>query len=98
MPFNIIFSPEALDHLQGVSARNRRIVVAQIAVQLASEPSRPSRNRKRLRPNLLATWELRVGDQRVFYDVDSENLRVDVIAVGVKQRSRLLIGGEEFEL
>jgi hypothetical protein len=48
-----------------------------------------------------APWELRCGPNncfRVFYDVDSESQVVWVLAVGVKDRSRLLIGGEEYEL
>ncbi len=47
-----------------------------------------------------ASWELRCGPDnrfRVFYDVDSASQAVQVLAVGVKDRSRLLIGGEEYE-
>ena len=47
-----------------------------------------------------ASWELRCGPGnrfRVFYDVDSASQEVRVLAVGVKDRSRLLIGGEEYE-
>ncbi len=45
------------------------------------------------------SWELRCGPDnrfRVFYDVDSELREVQVLAVGVKDRNRLLIGGEEY--
>ena len=34
---------------------------------------------------------------RVFYDVDAAAQAVQVLAIGVKDRSRLLIGGEEYE-
>lgn len=47
-----------------------------------------------------ASWELRCGPDnrfRVFYDVDAETHTVEVLALGVKERSRLLIGGEEYE-
>jgi hypothetical protein len=47
-----------------------------------------------------ASWELRCGPDnrfRVFYDVDSTTHEVQVLAVGVKDRNRLLIGGEEYE-
>jgi hypothetical protein len=48
-----------------------------------------------------ASWELRCGPDnrfRVFYDVDSAAHEVQVLAVGVKDRSQLLIGGGEYEL
>jgi mRNA-degrading endonuclease RelE of RelBE toxin-antitoxin system len=43
----------------------------------------------------LADWELRIGRYRVFYDVDVANRVVRILAVGVKERNRLLIGGQE---
>jgi len=48
-----------------------------------------------MRPNPLAAWELRIGTLRVYYDVlmDTE-ATVLVVAVGVKDRSTLRIGGE----
>ncbi len=48
-----------------------------------------------MRPNPLATWELRVGNLRVYYDVltDPEDT-VLIVAVGIKVRSTLRIGGE----
>jgi hypothetical protein len=60
-----------------------------------------TRNRKPLkRPTAFgADWELRLGPDnrfRVFYQVDREGHGVRVLAVGVKDRNRLLIGGEEF--
>jgi hypothetical protein len=48
-----------------------------------------------------ASWELRCGPDnrfRIFYDVDLASQKVHVLAVGVKDRSRLLMGGEEYEL
>jgi mRNA-degrading endonuclease RelE of RelBE toxin-antitoxin system len=57
-----------------------------------------TRNRKRLHPNDLAEWELRVGKFRVFYDVDETELRVKVEAVGYKRGSVLIVHGQEYEL
>ena len=52
-----------------------------------------------MRPNPIAPWELRIGDLRVYYDVeDDPDSRVIVLAVGVKERNRLRIGGEEIKL
>ena len=57
-----------------------------------------TRNRKLLRPNPIARWELRVGDFRVFYEVDLEDGTVEVLAVGIKTHDVLNIGGEQVEL
>ena len=48
-----------------------------------------------------ATWALRFGCGncfRVFYEVDHIERVVGILAIGIKERERLLIGGEEFEL
>jgi mRNA-degrading endonuclease RelE of RelBE toxin-antitoxin system len=63
-----------------------------------SQATEPSRNRKRLRPNRLAEWELRIGDFRVFYDVDRDVSLVKIEAIGHKAGSVLFVHGEEYEL
>jgi len=56
------------------------------------------RNRKLLRPNPLAPWELRVGDLRVFYDVETQEKEVRVLAVGQRKGNSVWIDGEEVQL
>lgn len=52
-----------------------------------------------MRPNPLAPWELRIGDLRVYYDVEEgPEPKVLIRAVGIKERNRVRIGGKEFEL
>ena len=54
---------------------------------------------KPLRPNPVAPWELRIGRLRVYFDVEQEPRHVvRVQAVGIKDGSRVWIGGEEVEL
>ena len=65
---------------------------------LSHEPTTETRNRKRLRPNELAEWELRVGAFRVFFDVLADDEIVKVVAIGRKQGNDLFIHGEEYEL
>jgi mRNA-degrading endonuclease RelE of RelBE toxin-antitoxin system len=65
---------------------------------LKYEPDRETRNNKRLRPNRLAEWELRVDRFRVFYDIDGEERAVKIEAVGHKRGNSLYLRGEEFEL
>ena len=63
------------------------------------EPLKETRNRKPLRPNPVAPWELRVGELRVFYEVsEGPPALVQVLAVGIKVRETLLIGGQEIKL
>jgi hypothetical protein len=71
--------------------------------QLTHTPTVETRNRKPLdQPAPFgASWELRCGPDnrfRVFYEVDAEANEVQVLAVGIKERNRLLIGEEEYEL
>ena len=54
-----------------------------------------TKNRKRMRPNPLATWELRVGKLRAYYDVlTNPEATVLIVAVGIKDRNTVQIGGE----
>jgi mRNA-degrading endonuclease RelE of RelBE toxin-antitoxin system len=67
--------------------------------QLGHQPTLPTRNRKLLRANAVAPWELRVGDIRVYFDVEERPEAIVIVrAVGVKIRERVLIGGVEVDL
>jgi len=61
-----------------------------------------TRNRKRMRPILLATWELRIGELRGYYGIleapEDPVPIVTIVAIGVKDRERVLIGGKEIML
>jgi len=84
--------------LATLSKRQQVIVLNSVREQLETEPTLRTRNRKPLRPNRLAGWELRIGNLRVFYDVDETEVFVDVKAIGVKIRNDVFIAGEVFEL
>jgi hypothetical protein len=43
-------------------------------------------------------WELRVGDFRVFYDINHDDQRVVIVAMGKKTHNRLKIAGEEIQI
>lgn len=103
MRHEIVYTPSAIEQLRGLPARRRREVLDAVDEQLANEPAQATRHRKPMRPNSLAAWELRVGDLRVFYDIEpageGESVpRVVVLAVGEKVGNRFRIGGEEVEL
>ena len=98
MAFEIRFSPEVREHLKSLSPREQVTVLDEIAEQLEHEPDTPARNRKRLRPNPLAPWELRVGDFRVLYEIDQAERRVNILLVGRKIREKLLVAGKEVKI
>ncbi|MBI4560062.1 MAG: type II toxin-antitoxin system RelE/ParE family toxin [Candidatus Hydrogenedentes bacterium] len=82
-----------------LTARDRSIIFDEIAEQLSYQPLVEMKNRKPLRPNPIAPWELRIGKLRVFYEVVSGQPNVvRILAVGKKERNRLLIGGQEIDL
>ncbi len=58
----------------------------------------PASNRKQLRANPLATWELRVQQFRVLYNVDHEIVTILVVAIAVKEGNKFIIEGEEYPL
>ncbi len=67
------------------------------------EPDAETRNRKPLERQLEfeASWELRFGPEnrfRVFYAVNHERHEVEILAIGIKERNRLWIAGEEIKL
>src|SRR4029077_10387266 len=101
--FTLSFAPQAIEHLDRIESKYHGLLRRTIKEQLTRTPSRETRNRKPLdQPAPFhASWELRCGPDnrfRVFYDVDSASQVVQVLAVSVKDRSRLFIGGEEYEL
>ena len=99
MAYRIEYSPDAEDHLRALRAREQRIVVDAVDRQLVHQPTRETKNRRPMRPNPLATWELRVGNLRVYYDVeDTPEAVVFVRAVGIKLRRQVRFGKEVIDL
>ena len=99
MPYRIEYSPDAEDHLRTLTPRQQRIVLDTAEKQLIHQPTVETRNRKPMRPHPLAPWELRIGNLRVYYDVEEEPEPVVLIrAVSIKQRNRVRIGREEIQL
>ena len=99
MVYLIQYAPEAEEHLRALTARQQRIVLDTVDRQLLNQPTVETRNRKPMRPNPIAPWELRIGDLRVYYEVSDEYAAtVTVLAIGIKERSRVKIGGEVIKL
>ncbi|MFB2975570.1 type II toxin-antitoxin system RelE/ParE family toxin [Microseira sp. BLCC-F43] len=101
--YDIEYTDEALIDLEYFRKAERRLIVDEIDLQLTYEPTVATNNRKRLRPNQVAEWELRIGRYRVFYDVISEESPeivrvVKIEVVGFKEHNKLYVRGKEFNL
>lgn len=98
MPYSVEYDPEAARHLRAFEKRVQVMVADAITKHLRHNPLLPTRNRKQLRPNWLATWELRVGDVRVYYDVPASQTRVRIVAIGRKIGNQVLIENKVVQL
>jgi mRNA-degrading endonuclease RelE of RelBE toxin-antitoxin system len=98
MRFALEFTDSALEDLGFFRKYEQNIILDEIDVQLIQEPAKESRRRKPMEPNELADWELRIGDYRVFYDIDTEEATVKIKAIGWKEHNRLFLRGEEYSL
>jgi mRNA-degrading endonuclease RelE of RelBE toxin-antitoxin system len=96
--FEIAFTSSAIEDLRFFKKNEQQLILERVEAQLLTEPNIETRNRKILRSNELAEWELRIEKFRVFYDTDTENSIVIIKAIGYKEHNTLFIGGEEFKL
>jgi mRNA-degrading endonuclease RelE of RelBE toxin-antitoxin system len=85
--FTIRYAAGVVDDLAAIRAFDRRQLLDEIERQLSHEPTQATRRRKLLRgltppwEHTPPVWELRVGQYRVFYDVDEASSQVMVRAV-----------------
>ena len=68
MKYRIEYSPDVEGHLRALTKRQQMILLETVERQLQYQPNVETRNRKPMRPNPLAPWELRIGTLRVYYD------------------------------
>jgi mRNA interferase RelE/StbE len=97
MRFQVRLTPSAEEDLRHFRVHEQRIIVDAISNYLSVDANITSRRRKKLRPNPLAPWELRVGIYRVFYEIEGKSV-VKVVAIGCKEHNSLLIRGRIVEL
>lgn len=94
----IQWSDTAIDHFRGFRKYDQQRLMTAIDVHLLHQPTLETSKRVRLFPNELAEWELRIGELRVFYDVDEKAQTVQIEAIGYKEGNRLYVNGEEYKL
>ncbi|BBO16246.1 conserved hypothetical protein [Candidatus Brocadia pituitae] len=61
MKYEIEYIPEAIDDLKLLRKYEQQSIFGRIDEQLLYEPTLETRNRKKLRPNNVAEYELRIG-------------------------------------
>ncbi|MBM3134641.1 MAG: type II toxin-antitoxin system RelE/ParE family toxin [Chloroflexi bacterium] len=85
--YEIKYAESVAADLANLPAHERARILDSIEEQLKYEPTRRTRNRKILVglvppwEHVKPIWELRVGEYRVFYDVDEEASAVTIRAV-----------------
>ena len=94
MAFKITITEDADRQFRALPARDQRTLEAALLARLQQQPTTPTKAIKRLRPNPLAEFELRVGNLRALYNVEGEE--VVVLIVGRKAGNKLIVEGEEF--
>ncbi|MBP8294142.1 MAG: type II toxin-antitoxin system RelE/ParE family toxin [Caldilineaceae bacterium] len=94
MAYTIKYSVGVTDDLRAVPAYRRRELLDRIDTELIYTPQQVTRNKKML-PGLIPpwehmppVWELRIGEIRVFYDIDDEAQIVSVRAIRRKPAHR----------
>jgi len=101
--FLSIYAPIIKSHLKTIEHKYHSLIRTTIENELQVEPDVEMRNRKPLKRPVTfeAEWELRFGPDnrfRVFYEMNIESHEVYILAIGVKEGNRLLIGEKEVKL
>src|SRR5437762_774904 len=85
--YKIAYSSSVAKDLKSIGIPKRSLILDEIETQLTREPNRGTRNRKVL-IGLVApwkhvppVWELRIGEYRVFYDIDEKAKTVIIRAI-----------------
>lgn len=90
MPYEISIEELAAVELEALRVFDERRIVQAIEEQLSHQPTTVTRRRKRLDSltpsfeHVAPVWELRVGEFRVFYDVD-ESMQTSLHSGGSPQ-------------
>jgi mRNA-degrading endonuclease RelE of RelBE toxin-antitoxin system len=97
MKFLVTATPSADADLGYYKAFEQRVIVDAIKIHLAIDAHVETNRRKRLTQHPLASWELRVGKYRVFYELEDQTT-VKIVAVGHKEHNELFVRGKRVEL
>jgi mRNA-degrading endonuclease RelE of RelBE toxin-antitoxin system len=96
MDYIINIIPDAQEDIRYFKAHQRRIITSNIRIFLTQNALSETKRRKSLEPNQFGSWELRIDNYRIFYDVEVNT--VFVTAVGYKEHNDLYIRGKKVTL
>lgn len=86
--FEVSFDSDAEEQMKRAPRHVQTEIAKLIEATLEHQPTHESKSRiKRLREIDHPQFRLRVGDWRIYYDVDSDNLVVDILAILPKDQS-----------
>jgi mRNA-degrading endonuclease RelE of RelBE toxin-antitoxin system len=86
MRYEVLLAPEAVEDLRALKANLRTEVRGAMETHLRHEPTKTSKSRiKRLSGQSRPHYRLRVGEVRVFYDVEGDT--VQVLAIVAKSEA-----------
>jgi mRNA-degrading endonuclease RelE of RelBE toxin-antitoxin system len=99
LKYRIEYSPDTEDHFRILTRRQQVTVLDTVEKQLQYQPAVETKNKKPMRPNPVAPWELRIGNLRVYYDIeDDPEHGVYIRTIGIKERNNVRIGKEVIRL
>ncbi len=97
MKFEVVLAPQAVEDYHTFARAMQATLKTAIATHLVHQPGRVSKSRiKRLRGLRQPQFRLRVGDARVFYDINQEQRRVEVLRMLPKNRVAAYLQAEAF--
>ncbi len=97
MKFTVILLPSADTDLTYFRTHEQRIILTGIGTHLTYDATIETKRRKRLDPNPIAPWELRIDHYRIFY-VLVPATQIHVVAIGYKDHNDLYIRGKKVDL
>jgi mRNA interferase RelE/StbE len=88
MRYVVVIARSAQEHFKNLDARCRSSLKKAMRKHLETAPRRQSKSKiKRLRGLRQPQYRLRVGEMRVYYDVNDEEKRVEVLGFVLKPRT-----------
>ncbi|MHC1782475.1 MAG: addiction module toxin RelE [Anaerolineaceae bacterium] len=101
--FRFVYDTLFVNQMLSIDSKYYSQIRETIEQQLEFDPDTETRNRKQLvrATTFGARWELRFGtnnELRLFYSVYPHKAEVHILAIGIKIRERLYIGGKEVKL
>jgi mRNA-degrading endonuclease RelE of RelBE toxin-antitoxin system len=85
MTYEIVFTRAAEDDLKQLTTFDRNTILDAIEQHLSHQPAMESRSRiKKLIQPAISEYRLRVGDFRVYYDIEPDETRVVILHIWEK--------------